>query len=119
MLTLLDEVGVCATTGTRSLGLTPLAVALDEPVSRVAGGALLFFLPNKKDMLRCKMDAVEGLTRSRDSKGQQSGPVALHGVRSAAKYFLLVGVMEVVLKALKSNYYYNSYLWDGVGDKLC
>lgn len=53
LLTVLDGVGVCATTGGRSLDLTPLAAALDEPVSRVADGALLFFLPNKNDMLRC------------------------------------------------------------------
>lgn len=36
------------------------------------------------------MDAVEGLMRSREWKGQESGPVALHGVRSAEMYFLLL-----------------------------
>lgn len=101
LLTVLDGVGVCATTGARSLDLRPLAGALDEPVSRVADGALLFFLPNKNDILRCQMDAVEGLMRSRGWKGQQSGPVALHGVRSTAMYFLLLGAVDVkvVLKS--------------------
>lgn len=83
MLRLLAGVWVCATTGTLSLGLTPLAVALDEPVSRVVGGEALlgadFFLPNKKDMLRWQMGAIAGLVRSRELKGRQNGSAALHG----------------------------------------
>lgn len=66
LLILLPGVGVCATTGTLSLGLTPLAVGIDEPpdvwVSRVAGGVLFwadFFLPNKNAMLRSKVGAMD------------------------------------------------------------
>lgn len=58
LLTLLAGVGVCAIRGTLSLGLTPLAVGMDELPgvwgSRVADELLwaAFFLPNKNDMLR-------------------------------------------------------------------
>lgn len=65
LLTLLPGVGVCATTGALFFALAPLAVGMDEPpdvwASRVAGGGLVwadFFFPNKKDMLRCTVGAI-------------------------------------------------------------
>ena len=66
LLMLLPGVGVCATTGTLSLALTPLAVGMEDElagvwVSRDADGLFwaAFFLPNKNDILRLAAVALK------------------------------------------------------------